>query len=40
MCLNFDRERLEVLDLLAQLDLRDLEESPVPMVLAAPLVPL
>ena len=40
MCLNFDREKLEVLELMAHLELRDLEESPVPMVLVAPLVPL
>lgn len=36
----FDREKLDLLDLAAQLDLRELEESPVPMVLLAPLVPL
>lgn len=40
MCLNFDRERLDPLELLAPLDLRDLEESLVQMVLLAPLVPL
>lgn len=36
----FDRERLDLLELMAQLELRELEESPVPMVLLAPLVPL
>lgn len=32
-----DRESLDPLDLLVHLDLRDQEESPVPMVLLAPL---
>lgn len=36
----FHREKLDLLDLAAQLDLRELEESPVPMVLLAPSVPL
>ena len=31
---------MDLLELLAHLELRDLEESPVPMVLLAPLVPL
>lgn len=39
ICLS-DRERSELLDLLAQLDLRDQEESLVPMVLLVLLVPL
>lgn len=36
----FNRERLEVLELLAQVDLREQEESLVSMVLLAPPVPL
>lgn len=36
----FDRERLDPLELLAPLELRELEESLVPMALLAPLVPL
>lgn len=36
----FDREKLDLVDLAAQVDLRELEESPVPMVLLAPSVPL
>lgn len=35
-----DREMLDPLDLMAQVDLRVQEESLVPMVLLAPLVPL
>lgn len=34
------RERLDLLVLLVPVDLRELEESPVPMELLAPLVPL
>lgn len=35
-----DRERLDPLELMAQVELRVQEESLVPMVLLAPLVPL
>lgn len=39
-CGYIDRERTVLLELLAHLDHRDLEESPDPMVLLAQLVPL
>lgn len=38
--LAWDRERLDPMDPLAQLDPREPEESPVPMALLAPLAPL